>query len=125
MDQKLILETIDTLVQFIPKVIEKTLQTVEYFQIGQESAGLKEIVELFDGYDWVTQAITGLQVVGVSINFNITDLQSIFKEMEQVLNIQDFVLLSDLLEYELCPVLETCHKELISIQKKQKEMGNS
>jgi hypothetical protein len=125
MDQKLILETIDTLVQFIPKVIEKTLQTVEYFQIGQESSGLKEIVELFDGYDWITQAITGLQVIGVSINFNITDLQSIFKEMEQVLNIQDFILLSDLLEYELCPVLETCHKELISIQKKQKEMGNS
>ncbi|EMI09497.1 hypothetical protein [Anoxybacillus gonensis] len=115
MEQRLVAETIGTILQIMPKVVEKTLQTAEHFQMGQESSGLKGIVDLFDGYDWIVQAIIGLQKIGVSISFNIVDFQAIFKEMEKALRSKDYVLLSDLLEYEICPALETVYKELTAM----------
>ncbi|EMT45880.1 hypothetical protein [Anoxybacillus flavithermus] len=115
MEQKLVVEKIRIILQTIPKVIEKTSQVAEHFQMGQESSGLKEIVYLFDGYDWIVQEIAGLQKVGVSISLDITNWQEIFKEMEKALCSQDYVLLSDLLEYEISPALEAVYKELTTI----------
>ncbi|MCL6586720.1 MAG: hypothetical protein K6T72_09460 [Anoxybacillus sp.] len=112
MEQKLILETIETILEIIPKIIKKTLVVVEHFQTGQESLGLKEIVDLFDNYDGIVQAIVALQQIGVSISLDIVNLQAIFKEMEKALSAQDFVLLSDLLEYEICLSLENVYNEL-------------
>lgn len=112
MEQKLIVETIETVSEIIPKIIKETLIVIDYFQMGQESSGLKKVIDLFDSYDGIVQAIVALQKIGVSISLNIVDLQTIFKEMERALSSQDFVLLSDLLEYEICPLLENIHNEL-------------
>ncbi|WP_298438413.1 hypothetical protein [Geobacter sp.] len=100
-----------------------TLETVAAFRAGSERKALGHYIELLGGFDPLVQT---LDCVGraLGVDFNATavgdttlarfveDLNALLSEAMKVQERKDWVLLADLLEYEIAPHLTTWQQVL-------------
>jgi len=102
-------------------------KTAELFRLGEDSKALNQYGRCMDGINWFIQILEGTrQVMGLDyqrILFNKVSVQSYVENLEEnireMLNAQcdeDWVMLSDLLEYELLPIMEGWKEILPLIQ---------
>lgn len=104
--EQLVRETMESCLDYIPKLIKAVSETAEKIQSGNEAAGIRLMPPVFDGLQWVMEAIQGMQRNGFLREINLEGLLKQFKELENALEIRDYVLIADLFEYEIGPVLE-------------------
>jgi len=92
-------------------------KTAELFRVGEESAAHEKYGLCLEGINWFIQVLEGARQVlgldykqmlfkGVSVQSHRENLDQIIREMSNSQSDQDWVLLSDLLEYELLPIME-------------------
>ncbi|RKL68336.1 hypothetical protein CR203_07600 [Salipaludibacillus neizhouensis] len=104
--KQLIIETKKSLLEYIPRLIQGSESIGEALQSGEQYKAMKQLPDLFEGIQWITSALKGIEKNHYSFNINTAELNGNLKEMEDALKNQDFVLLADLLEYEISPILE-------------------
>jgi hypothetical protein len=103
----IVVETLESLKEYIPKMVIGCQSTVENLQGGNEAVALQLLPAIIEGFEWILQAISGLQDNGQLLDIELSNLSQHFQEMLNALEIGDYVLLADLLDYEIVPVMET------------------
>lgn len=105
MDQ-LIIETIESMENYLPKLIKALEEMAEHFQNGAQNEAIHQLPTAFEGIEWIVSAINGLRNNGYFIDLEVLTLNKFLIEVEDALKNQDYILLADLLEYEIKPILE-------------------
>ena len=106
--------TLVSLCEFIDKLVDELKRTTELLRLGSVQQSGESLARALDGIQLAnhTTALVGrnLQIEtefspgnGNSIEKNLNNLQPIIEDMFSAQNSQDWVLLADLIEYELLP----------------------
>jgi hypothetical protein len=106
MEQNLPQETLQSVKEYLPKLASATEKVATHFQSGDNLAASQLLLPIFEGVQWVTSAISLLQQHGYCQQIELSGLLIHLREMEQALSNGDTVLLSDLFEYEITPLLQ-------------------
>jgi len=111
---ELIRETIETCIEYIPKLIAGAGRATTLFRGQDASAGMELILPVFDGLEWVMTAIAKTDGAGGESGIDIGELSKHFIELTDALEKQDTTLTADLFEFEVIPVLQSWQKKLIA-----------
>ncbi|WP_427338108.1 hypothetical protein [Caloranaerobacter sp. DY30410] len=106
-------EVLKGLYIYLGRLIPGIAKTAELYQGGNEGKANENMIDIIDGINWIIEGITVTSEIQKE-KINITDMNEHFDEMVQAFENSDYVLLSDLLEYEIVPILEKW-KEKISV----------
>ena len=119
--QELLKETIASFLEYLPLLKEGFVSAKTKLTIG-EYISLDDWLPLFDGLDWTSQLLQRLKELVDSEDLSITDLadgwQGQLEEMLSVWKNEDYILLADLIEYEILETLgelETNLKEYLGL----------
>ncbi|MDF2536394.1 MAG: hypothetical protein K0R18_2556 [Bacillales bacterium] len=112
MTKGIVEETIDSLLEFMPKVISTSKNTAELFHSEREAMALTNMIEIIDAYAWIIDAVNGMQKNGFLLEFDLVEMTDLLSQIEQAMKTQDFALVSDILDYEVTEVLEKWHTQL-------------
>lgn len=102
----LILETIESIREYVPKLIEAHHKLIQFFR---EENSLKAF-ELFPAYtkglDWMIQAIVLINKQTPFFYVDIDSINHFLNEINAGIRNKDLVLVADILEYEITPFFE-------------------
>lgn len=100
-------ETRESCINYLPKLINATDMIAENIQTGN-SEWVDLLTQFIDGLTWVKEAVSGLKNIDpqILISIDIEQLNKHLEECNSALVQRDFVLLSDVIKYELKPLLE-------------------
>lgn len=104
--EKLIKETLDSCIEYIPKLLKAVSNIVYNMQSGNEGEGISLMPNILEGLQWVIEAVHGMQQHGYLINIDIPVMTERLRELQEALEIRDYVLIADIFEYEVSPLLE-------------------
>lgn len=103
---QLVLETLETCEEYVPRLITATKDIAYHLQSGNEAAGIGLLEPVFEGIGWVIDAVHGIQQNRYPLDIQVTEMQEVLKSLEEALEMRDYVLMADLFEYEIAPLLE-------------------
>jgi hypothetical protein len=106
-NQILCQETIETANSYLGKMFEAITEITVDIQKGREDRGISICVELIDGLKWLIDALSLTRKYqeskGKIIDTGMANV--VFIQIIDAFENRDYVFLSDLLEYELSPIL--------------------
>lgn len=105
------MELKESLSEYLPNFINGTNQVVVMLQQGKSVVAYENIVTMIDGLEWILAAIPHLADFS-DLNFDEDKVNQVLRELSEGLNHMDTVLISDLLEYELLPIVNELHQSL-------------
>ncbi|KOC31907.1 hypothetical protein [Clostridium botulinum] len=89
-------------------------QVVEAFQQEDENKGCSLIPLVADGIKWVVDVINLTRDVQKE-NIDISEIDEKLEEVVGAIENEDYILVGDLFEYEVLPIIEEVHKEIRNI----------
>ncbi|AFM42719.1 hypothetical protein Desaci_3838 [Desulfosporosinus acidiphilus SJ4] len=107
------IEALKTADEYLNKLRKGTVDAAVLFQSGQEYKGFQFVTLIAEGISWLVQVIEltrQFQIEDIPIN-NVMDIIS---EINEAMEKRDTVTISDLLEFEVSPILQEWQE---SIQK--------
>ena len=109
MEEKI--EVLHTAYEYLNQLIKGTIEAVEYFHRGQEYKGFQSVSLIADGALWLIEAIElTRQVQKVEIKTEGIMLKII--EITEAMQKKDTVLMADLLEFEVVPILRLWQRSI-------------
>lgn len=101
-------ETLGSAHEYINNAIKGIESIVFNLQSGREDIALPNCTQLFEGINWLVECMDLTKPVQEKKNMiiDVSSINNINQEIIVALENNDYVLLGDLLEYELKPVLE-------------------
>lgn len=84
---------------------------VELIQEGKEYEGINFISQVADGIDWVVSVIKLTKDIQKN-EIEIEDINEHIEEIIEALENEDYILISDLFNYEILPILDRIHDEV-------------
>ncbi|WP_078378897.1 hypothetical protein [Sutcliffiella halmapala] len=115
MNKELIIDNVEFLNNYIPKLMNAIDEVVGYLITNNETQSLKILQSLMEGLDWTIRSISSLRELGYVENLNIDEMNQFLIETEQAFRRKDYVLLGDLLQYEIARILDNWLKKIESI----------
>jgi hypothetical protein len=109
-------EIIDSAVEYIDKVLFGIEDIIEDFQSGREDKATRAMTQLVDGIQWLFQAIDGTKDVQGNNSIDVSNTNPLLAQLIEAYENTDYVLLGDLLEYELTPVVKDWKDKLTLTQ---------
>lgn len=109
MDDKF--DTLKTVSEYMVNLINGIEKAVECFQGGEERKGCELIFPITEGIQWMSDAL----MVTKDIYKQDIDLKNINEKLNEILEAfenGDFILIGDLFQYELTPILEDIQKNI-------------
>lgn len=97
-------ELLRTIGECLDKLIKEIQYSVELFQCGKENDAFKYITDIIEGLIAIIDAINLTKDVQKN-TINISEINQYLIEINECFNNKDYILLSDLLEYEVTPIL--------------------
>lgn len=92
--------------KYCGELITAVNEAVGLFRNANEQEALQSMAEIIDAIQWMVEAITA--VTDILVNpIDVSSLNEFLNEMANAIENLDFVLLADLLEYEICPILSS------------------
>ena len=113
--KELINESLSTAEEYLPKLISGIDEIIDKFSKGSDWEGYKMLSESLEGFQWLNSLLMNLKSVDIDekkLEKFITDWQKNLQKLQNAMENQDLILISDLLEYELLPILKN-YLELI------------
>jgi len=116
MEQDLIIETLESIRDYVPKLVAASEQLAQDIQ-SHEGGWVDTFVAYLEGMGWLTAAINGVQQLDQEVfpNWNLYVLAPLIEQLGAALEQQDFVTLCDLLQFEIQPLLQSYNDELQGI----------
>ena len=101
-------DLLNSLLDYLPKLITATDDISEKLETGADSDPFSLFKAYFDGIGWVLEAIKAIQAADEMYlsSFSLEDLNGKLTDMEESMANQDYVMLSDILQYEIKEALE-------------------
>lgn len=87
---------------------------VNYIQEGNEAAAINLIPLIADGIDWVINVVR-LTLDVQKNKLDISEINNHLVEMIDAMENEDYILVGDLFNYEMLPILNQIQKEFVSI----------
>ena len=111
------IEALITAEEYIDNLKNGITMAVDFIQEGQEQRGCNIISSISEGIDWLMQvlSLTSEYHKGKIRSDNISEK---LLEIVEALENEDYILISDLLNYEIIPILDAIQqqiKEVISL----------
>ena len=112
--QEIISKNLENAEHYLEKLIPGIEKAAELFQLGDETEANQFFLNIIDGIDWLSQVFDGV-VAALNIDIESTKIKgkTIQERKAQLINLtrqlveanknKDWVLVSDLLEYEILP----------------------
>lgn len=104
----------DLLINEILDLEERIERCWEYFIISRIKEGMEFIDKIFYSIDTIINTINNKKL----INININEMQNIFINLEKALKVPDYILIADLLNYEIKPLIQLWRLDLNNIQQR-------
>lgn len=104
------IEVLETAQEYMEKLCQGIETAGEYLMTGNQGEALNYVVQIIEGLQWLLEAMALTQDAQKD-PIDITELLVHFHEAREALENQDYILLSDLLSYEVAPVLEEWQKK--------------
>jgi len=107
--------------EYLEKLIPGFQKAADLFRMGNEQEAHKFYLHILDGIDWFSQVVLnivrsrGNQVEGQSLGDRQEKLTGLMAQMLEANQNQDWVLMADLLEYEMIPYYEDWQETLSHI----------
>ena len=95
--------------QYIIKLINAIENAVKAFKQQKEDEGLKLLIQIIDGLSWVIETMVNLMPVLQEhrLDADPEKINVLLRELLGAMENEDFVLISDLLEYEVLEILSS------------------
>lgn len=106
--KKELLELLESLENYVPKLINASSDMAENIQSGKEGEAFIILQDYIDGMMWFTEAVGAIKSVNNLYleKINLQEWNLKLADMQQALENQDYVLLADILEYEIKKILQ-------------------
>lgn len=111
MEQQLKKETLISACEYIKRIIQSIDSIYTNFQQGQDEKGIKLLIQFIEGLSWLEQAITLTKDIQRN-PIDTSEINVILKRIEALFADKDYFVLSDMLLYEMKPVLEIWNDKL-------------
>lgn len=93
-----VLEDYESYLSKLPIGLE---QLVQAFREGRQEEAFNSLKDLSEGITWLVNASDYLKVSGIKVEFDVTKVKDALNEINDALTAGDFLLVADILEYEL------------------------
>lgn len=103
--ETLMKETIEEINIYLPKMIQGIEIFVEHVMQAREKEAQKLLANIFEGLEWIVQAVLLTREMQPE-NIKEQELVEKFPLLIDAYENKDFVLISDVLDYEIKPILE-------------------
>lgn len=103
---KEVIEVIESYNEYLTKVPTGSIGIANSLRKDQTQEALQLILDFSDGMGWLAQATELLQKNDVHTSLDITKIHEFLNEINNGLEIQDYVLVADMFEYEIAPFFE-------------------
>jgi hypothetical protein len=105
--EEIIEEIIETSKAYLPRLIDGLQEIVKLFHEGKDQEAVSLFVRAVDGLEWFNSFLKGMQLANLEIDSKkIISYPQIMKNLLNAWERQDFLLVSDIIEYELIPLIE-------------------
>jgi hypothetical protein len=104
-------EILLTAYEYVQK-LEKGLNTiVELFREAEDGQALNMLTDALEGVQWLLDTFEATLDIQTEI-IEVGDIKNILGEMEQALEDIDYIMLSDLIEYEILPIVQKWNPQI-------------
>lgn len=108
MMEQIITDTIESYNHYLKKMPDGCLKIAEFLRNNEVSSALKTILDFSEGASWLADASSLLQSMKVTVELPVSKIHEFLNEVNNGLEIQDYVLVADMFEYEIAPFFEGC-----------------
>jgi len=122
---EVIWEAIDTASEYLPRLTAGLSKIAQLFKEGKDAEGIKLFDEAIEGMDWFLYVAEAIQkVMGTaSTDEDLKQLTEIINELSNAWQNSDFVLISDIIDYDLLQNLERWNGLISAIVEKKFRNG--
>ena len=99
-------EVVDSFNQYIRNIAPGSFQIAEHLRKDEIQAALQLILQFSEGMGWLVQASELLNQNDVKVRLEVEQIHEFLQEINNGLEIQDYVLVADMFEYEIAPFFE-------------------
>jgi hypothetical protein len=115
MDNELIQNNINFLKEYIPKLIAGIEKEVDLLIKNDETLAFDLFQNIAEGLEWTIRSISSIENFGYINDLKLDEMNKVLHEMEESFQKKDFVLLADLLQYEVAEILVCWQEKLKNI----------
>lgn len=108
MEEKELLKTVDNYLYNLRNGIKNVSDLI---QEGKEQEALNIIAQIADGLQWVEEAINATKYYHDN-KLSLKEMNEFLKEISEALENEDYILVSDLFEYEIMPIMKKLHSDI-------------
>ena len=109
------IETLTTLVDYMPRLMRGIEEASQALLEDKQNEAYVLFDQILEGYEWVTQAVSLTNTLHET-PIDLKESFRIIKELFEALEAKDTITLSDLMQYELLPILEEWQNRLNTIR---------
>lgn len=102
----IVLETIESYNEYIAKVSGGCVRISDFLRKDQISEAMRLILDFSEGMGWLVEASNLLMKNEVKATLEVEKIHEFLHEVNSGLEIQDYVLVADMFEYEIAPFFE-------------------
>lgn len=108
-------ELLQTVKEYSDKMINAIKTASEFFQSYDDARGSELMIQIVDGLQWFIEAVVSIEELKNEID--IININDKFKEIVDAFENGDYVLIGDLLQYELLPIIEDINNKIEDVIK--------
>lgn len=101
-----VIEVIESYNQYIKNIAPGSYQIAEHLRKEEIQQALRLILQFSEGMGWLMQANDLLNQNDVAVTLKIEQIHEFLEEINNGLEIQDYILVADMFEYEIAPFFE-------------------
>ncbi|AUM96507.1 TPA: hypothetical protein LA742_002313 [Clostridium botulinum] len=98
-------EVLNTAKEYMTNLNNAIIKSAKYLQNGDYFNGTNLIINITDGLEWIVQLIT-LRKDIYEEDMEVNKLMDNIKEVVEAFENEDYILIGDLLQYEISPIVE-------------------
>lgn len=101
-----ITEVVESYNSYIQNIAPGSLQIAAHLRSDEVQEALQLILQFSEGMGWLVQATDLLKQNDVTVTLQVEQIHEFLNEINDGLQIQDYVLVADMFEYEIAPFFE-------------------
>ncbi|MGG0662687.1 hypothetical protein ABE042_01090 [Viridibacillus arvi] len=105
---KILYEALESYNEYIKKIPTGCQKIADNFREDKINESLKLIIYFTEGANWLLEVSELLRKNGFLVNLETEKIHEYLNEINQGLEIHDYILVADMFEYEIAPFFENC-----------------
>lgn len=107
---EMVLEVIESVNDYIEKVQIGSVRIAEMLRNDEIQEALQSILNFSEGMGWLVDASNLLKQNDIDVSLEVEQIHEFLHEINTGLEIQDYVLVADMFEYEIAPFFENVER---------------